>query len=450
MMRLTVDTATTLPQNSAGDRERLAAIERAKHEWEGTADALPALVCLLDGDGLVIRANRVVEHWGLGSVSEVVGRGAHGLLHPKCAADSCEVAKGLSEGLTIIRSGHSHEFEFHDEVSEQALQFVLRPIQVDDEPDSTLRDSRAVLVVADVSALRRTQNALERLNVGLESRVQVRTRALAESNRDLRNEVARRERAENELRASRNNLALLSEQLIQAQERERRRIAIELHDSVGQSLSAVKYTLERAIIMIQRPALGSPESVLALAVQRISETAESIRAISMNLRPQMLDDLGAASATIWFCREFAEVYANLKVRADIKVENDEIPERVATHVFRSVQELLNNVAKHAQAKNVWVSLKREAMTLTLEIRDDGIGIDTEATAPKLLHGTGLRNIRERAEMTGGEFSHTSVNGRGTTAQIRWDLRVDEEEARAKAKADAYVDADARASANTGK
>ena len=203
MMRLTVDTATTLPQNSAGDRERLAAIERAKHEWEGTADALPALVCLLDGDGLVIRANRVVEHWGLGSVSEVVGRGAHGLLHPKCAADSCEVAKGLSEGLTIIRSGHSHEFEFHDEVSEQALQFVLRPIQVDDEPDSTLRDSRAVLVVADVSALRRTQNALERLNVGLESRVQVRTRALAESNRDLRNEVARRERAENELRASR-------------------------------------------------------------------------------------------------------------------------------------------------------------------------------------------------------------------------------------------------------
>ncbi len=105
--------------------------------------------------------------------------------------------------------------------------------------------------------------------------------------------------------------------MIQAQEGERRRIALELHDSVGQSLSAIKYTLERAIIMVQRPNLGSPESVLTLAVQRIHETADSIRAISMNLRPQMLDSLGAASAASWFCRGFAEVYPTLQVRAEI-------------------------------------------------------------------------------------------------------------------------------------
>jgi len=143
----------------------------------------------------------------------------------------------------------------------------------------------------------RAQQSLENVNLNLELRVRLRTRELGDSNRDLRNEVVQRERAEHELRASHNELALLSEQLMQAQERERRRIALELHDSVGQSLSAIKYTVERAIIMVQRPALGSPESVLTLAVQRIHETADSIRAISMNLRPQMLDNLGAASAT---------------------------------------------------------------------------------------------------------------------------------------------------------
>src|SRR6202022_3742533 len=213
------------------------------------------------------------------------------------------------------------------------------------------------------------------------SRADLRTRELHDSNRELRNEVARREQAELELRASRNNLALLSEQLIQAQEGERRRIAVELHDSVGQSLSAIKYTLERAIMMVQRPNLGSPESVLTLAVQRIHETADGIRAISMNLRPQMLDNLGAASAASWFCRGFAEIYPMLAVRTEITAKNSEIPTRIATHLYRCVQELLNNVAKHAQAKTVWVLLKREGAALLLEIRDDGIGVPDRVEHP---------------------------------------------------------------------
>src|SRR5882672_9049825 len=293
------------------DHERQAAIEKAKHEWEFTADALTAIVCLLNSDGWVLRANRVVEHWGLGSVIEVIGKSAHAMLHPDCADPNCAVARGLQAALPKLRGGEPQEFEFYSPSIDQTLQFTLRPMRAGDDMNTGMRDARSVLVVTDVSALRRAQKALENVNLNLESRVRLRTRELNESNRDLRNEVARREHAEHELRASRNNLALLSEQLIQAQEVERRRIALELHDSVGQSLSAIKYTLERAIIMIQRGNLGSPESVLTLAVQRIHETADGIRAISMNLRPQMLDNLGAASATSWFCRGFAEIYPTL-------------------------------------------------------------------------------------------------------------------------------------------
>src|SRR5882757_9031848 len=273
------------------------AIEKAKHEWEFTVDALTALVCLLDPDGIVLRANRVVEHWGLGSVGGVIGKGVHSVLHPACADADCEVARGLREAFLKLRNSFPQEFEVYSSGSDRTLQYVLRPMRAGDDTAAPPTDARNVLVVTDVSALRRAQRALENVNLDLESRVELRTRELHDSNRELRNEVARREHAELELRASRNNLALLSEQLIQAQEVERRRIALELHDSVGQSLSAIKYTLERAIIMVQRGNLGSPESVLTLAVQRIHETADGIRAISMNLRPQMLDNLGAASAT---------------------------------------------------------------------------------------------------------------------------------------------------------
>jgi signal transduction histidine kinase len=419
------DLAARAPQ-AVRDHERHAAIEKAKEEWECTADALTAMVCLLDSDGLILRANRVLEHWKLGSVSDVVGRKAHAVLHPDCTHSNCRVARWLQASLPKLRGGgEPQEFEFYSPAGDETLQFTLRPMRTDEAATAESPDTRSVLVVTDVSALRRAQKALESVNLNLESRVRVRTRELDESNRDLRKEVERREHAEHELRASRNNLALLSEQLIQAQEGERRRIALELHDSVGQSLSAIKYTLERAIIMVQRPNLGSPESVLSLAVQRIHETADGIRAISMNLRPQMLDNLGAASATSWFCRNYAEIYSAITVHAEISAQNREIPKRISTHLFRCVQELLNNVAKHAQARTVWVLLQREGSLLSLEVRDDGVGISAEAESPAHLNGSGIRNLRERAEMTAGQFSLSSLPGGGTSVRIVWPLGPDE-------------------------
>ncbi len=412
----------TLPADIAvSGIDRHAAIEKAKHEWEFTVDALTALVCLLDPDGIVLRANRVVEHWGLGSVGTVIGKGAHAVLHPQCSDSGCEIARGLKDSLPKLAQGIPQEFEFYSRAADQTLQFTMRPMRAGEDHPATPKDARSVLVVTDVSDLRRAQRDLENVNVDLESRVALRTRELNDSNRELRNEVERREHAEFELRASRNNLALLSEQLIQAQEGERRRIALELHDSIGQSLSAIKYTLERAVIMVQRGNLGSPESVLTLAVQRIHETADGIRAISMNLRPQMLDNLGAASATSWFCRGFAEIYPTLVMRTEITALNSEIPGRIATHLYRCVQELLNNVAKHADASTVWVTLKREGDCLSLEVRDDGSGIEALKGDPSHLHGSGIRNLRERADMTNGHFTLASSPGGGTSARIVWPL-----------------------------
>jgi signal transduction histidine kinase len=405
------------------DQSLLPVIEKAKKEWECTADALSSIVCLLSAEGVVLRANRVIERWGLGCVSAVVGKTPHAVLHPGCSDLQCAMEHGLAAALPRLQEGNALEFEYHAVERNQTLQFVLRPMRNGDESADTLRDTRSVLLVNDVSALRQAEQSLLEANASLEVRVRRRTRELADSNRELRSEVARREQAERELLASRNNLALLSEQLIQAQELERRRIALELHDSVGQSLSAIKYTLERAIIMLQRPELGSPEAALGSAVQRIHETADGIRAISLNLRPPVLDNLGAASATLWFCREFAATYPNISVRTQVSAQNAEIPARIATHLFRCVQELLNNVAKHAVAGTVWVTLQRDAEGLRLEVRDDGQGMAGEDTDHSKLQGSGIRNLRERAEMTGGKFSLTSLNGAGAVAQITWPLEA---------------------------
>jgi signal transduction histidine kinase len=413
-------------QLELGNAGRLAAIGRAKLEWESTADALAALVCMLGSDGRVMRVNRVVEDWSLGTVANVLGQNAHSLLHRDCRNRRCALAGFLKQSLTQIRHGKSQQFDRHEVIGGRFLQLTIRPMRQQSGAGTETSDPRAVLVATDQSELHRAQDALEQLNADLESRVRARTQALADANRDLRNEIIRREQAEVALRSSRNELMALSEQLIGAQEGERKRIAVELHDSVGQSLSAVKYSLERGVEMLRKPKLGDPAAVFKLAVQRIQQTAESIRSISTHLRPRILDELGAASAVQWFCRDFAEIYPSLSVVADVKVDDGHVPGRLATVVYRALQELLNNVAKHAKARHALVKLSLEDNVLVLEVRDNGVGFDT-ATAESRRHGSGLRNLRERAQMTGGQFSITRAPGRGTLAQLIW--RLDAEERR---------------------
>jgi len=404
---------------------RQAAIEKAKLEWEGTADALAALVCLLGSNGRVIRANRVVEDWSLGTVADVIGADPHALIHPNCSSRRCSLAAFIRDALAHVRHGTSRQFERHEAVGARFLQLIIRPLRRRRGTGAGRGDPRAVLVVSDQSPLHRAQEALEQLNTDLETRVRLRTQDLADANRDLRNEISRRERAETQLRTSRNELQALSEQLIGAQESERKRIAVELHDSVGQSLSAVKYTLERGVLMLRGARRADAAAVFEQAVSRIQEAAENIRAISRNLRPRVLDELGAASAVQWFCRDFAQIYPAIEIVADVKVDDANVPDRLATVVYRAVQELLNNVAKHARARRVLVRLSLDGNMLVLQVRDNGIGLES-ASAESRRHGSGLRNLRERAQMTGGEFSVTRAPGRGTLAQLNWPLDKAEE------------------------
>jgi signal transduction histidine kinase len=276
-----------------------------------------------------------------------------------------------------------------------------------------------LLVVSDVTQLVRAQQELYNLNQQLELRVQARTLELEQLNATLRAEMERREGAESELRDASVELSELSIQLMRAQELERQRIALELHDSVGQSLSAIKYTLEHAAQLTHPASISERDRRLSLAIGQVQRVIAEVRAISTNLRPTALDDLGVISALRALCREWAEVYQGIELTVNVGLEDRDVPDALRTSAFRTIQEALNNIARHSAATRAWVSIHRTPDGLMVEVADNGCGIGPDRKSAQSSQGMGLRGLRERAAHHGGKMEIVSTPGNGTLLRISW-------------------------------
>ena len=234
-------------------------------------------------------------------------------------------------------------------------------------------------------------------------------------------DITERHKAEEALRDSQEALHRLSGRLMSAQEGERRRVAQELHDSIGQSLSAVKFMVERALDEQEElvPGLERGKTLQAV-VPVIQGAVEEVRRISMALRPTTLDDLGLLATIAWFTREFQVTYPDLAVVRQIEVEEFEVPDSLKTNIFRILQEAMNNAAKYSQATTVTVVLRQVLRDLQVMVVDDGIGFKTaERRTPDLTGGFGLVSMQERAELFGGSLIVTSSPGEGTVILARW-------------------------------
>lgn len=212
-----------------------------------------------------------------------------------------------------------------------------------------------------------------------------------------------------EVTGARQELRNLSARLVETQENERKNISRDLHDAVGQSMSAVQFELHDL-----RVALASSPEALRNRVDRIREQVESsvamVRNMALLLRPSMLDDLGLATALEW---QGNQVSRSTGVRVAFSAEGaeQEVPEEHKVCIFRIVQEALNNVCKHARASSVEIALRYGEKNISVTIRDDGRGFRTPRNG-----GLGLIGMQERAEALGGHVEVTSELGRGTAIE----------------------------------
>ncbi|HYQ95101.1 MAG TPA: PAS domain-containing protein [Burkholderiales bacterium] len=231
-------------------------------------------------------------------------------------------------------------------------------------------------------------------------------------------DITERKRAENALRDSGVQLQALSRRLVELQESERKELARELHDRVGQSLTALKINID-----ILQPALASQGNAEVLArvadsAALLESTMDTIENVMSELRPPMLDDHGLAAALDWHARNFSK---RTGIAVAVRVNEPAVRPALQVEIalFRVAQEALNNVAKHARAHRVEIALDHANGECVMSVQDDGIGFDgLENASDKPKPGLGMVTMRERAQAVGGRFEIQALPDRGTQLTVR--------------------------------
>jgi PAS domain S-box-containing protein len=268
--------------------------------------------------------------------------------------------------------------------------------------------------IRDITARHKTEGTLAKASIELEHRVEERTAELVAANRLMKKMVDEGKRTEEKLRISRERLRNLSGRLHSLLEEERTRISREIHDELGQSLTALKLELS----VVRRSLASDGQAGHSAKILEIERTANriirTVRRIATELRPGILDELGVGPAIEWMAKDFRD---RTGIPCKVSLQRvDNIANTVRdTAIFRIVQEALTNIMRHAAASLVSVTLKRKADAVILEVRDNGVGIlEGQSLGTTSL---GLIGIRERVRLLEGEVAISGKPGRGTLVRV---------------------------------
>ena len=264
-----------------------------------------------------------------------------------------------------------------------------------------------------IEAQERLRQAIEESNGHTE-----RTGQLAASNDELRLEVLQREESDR-LRGA------VIARIVRTQEDERKRIAREIHDNIGQQITALQLHVQK---LLEGRDPGAPDVDELVGVREIAKRIDSeVDFLAWELRPSVLDDLGLAAAIETYVREWSEHFGPVAEFAVVGSSFKGLPPEAEVNLYRITQEALNNIAKHARAERVSVLLERLGGMVTLVVEDDGVGFDADAAraaaASGADRGLGLVGMRERAELIGGTCEIESSPGAGTTVFVRVPLET---------------------------
>ena len=232
-------------------------------------------------------------------------------------------------------------------------------------------------------------------------------------------DVTDRKQVEEARREYTERLKSLSQQLMKAQEVERRHIARELHDEIGQALTAVKINLQA---ILRNPDTQKLAARLEESISTVERTLNQVRDLSLDLRPSILDDLGLVAALRWYLDRQAE-RAGFNAQFTAEIAEGALTPELEITCFRIVQEALTNVVRHARARHVRVSLGCEGQELLLAVEDDGVGFDQSAARDRAVQGTslGLLGMQERVVLLGGRLDLESTPAQGTCIRVHFPL-----------------------------
>ena len=229
----------------------------------------------------------------------------------------------------------------------------------------------------------------------------------------------------NDLKKSEEKLRILSGKILEAQEEERKSLALELHDSIGSGLTGILYAFEQTIDNLEfRPKAKGKSLSFDQLREMIKDIIDETQRISSNLRPSTLDALGILPAIRSLCKKFKDIYKDTELIIKLEIKEDDIPKKLKIVLYRIIQEALNNAAKYSEAKkiNLGICLQKDYLELTVE--DDGKGISKEDSNKNEYQSKsiGIEGMIERAELSGGELKIYSEWGRGTAIRARFPIR----------------------------
>ncbi len=322
------------------------------------------------------------------------------------------------DGVRLVAENLSENDDIRTEIFRQygIKAFACHPLRSREQTIGTLAfgtKTRTSFSPEDISLMKtitdHVASALDRIRLieelrqsrdELEARVRVRTIALEKANEELRQ---------------------IPSKLIAVQEEERKRLASELHDSIGQTLAAMKFWVELVLKLRAEGEVDAALNQLEKFIPILQRSIQETRNIYMGLRPTMLQDMGLLATLEWLRRERLKLYPQCHIELECAISEEEIPENLKVNIFRIVQEALNNVANHSRAEWVDIFLSKDTERIELRISDDGVGMDLDlilrsSTARSL----GITGMRERAELTNGKFSIESNPGEGTTIRVCWE------------------------------
>lgn len=294
------------------------------------------------------------------------------------------------------------------EVSTADNRFMMRL-----SPYRTLDDKidGLVMTLIDVTERARAEEMVRRAGEQLETKVEERTKELATANVALKNEIQER-------RASEDARLALLRQLVTAQEDERRRLARDLHDQLGQQLTSLRLKIDS---MKATGKISSTISDLQAIVKRLDDDVDFL---AWELRPVALDELGLEAALSSYAQQWSGHF-KIPVNFHGNLGPNRLAPEVESNLYRLAQEALNNCAKHSKCKQADIILERREHHVVLIIEDDGIGFDTSTVDTE--RRLGLVGMRERAALVSGRFEIESTAGKGTTVLVRVPFQTDEGE-----------------------